>query len=430
MEFSRQANTEIYLVGGAVRDHVLNLPISDYDFACLGAASLTKEFSQALKLPLVPLDETPGRETVRVVLPGNVYFDFSELQGAGVEDDLGQRDFTCNSMGVALSSYIAGNVEILDPYGGLNDLKSKTLKALPGPTFESDPLRMLRAYRFASGLEFEIAPETLKKIEQSKDRIAATAPERVWYELVLFFQGVSTAPLLESMLQTGILTYVIPDLDNAQPDDRKCILQSCKNLEEFFASNPPDWIRYCQRQKARDKSRAQALLKISVLLHSLKTPPEIILKTLRASNADIQFVERTISIQRSAQSEELDFSTPPVDLEKMYAFAKLSDPEMIPALFLARAIYSAHMENTDAVEAFDEAAANQIKFYYDRYLPASELPPLLDGGDLKKIFNLAPSPLFKIILDQIEQARTLGTIKIRKEAQVLAQKIIDAQQLN
>ncbi len=433
LELSRRANTEIYLVGGAVRNHVMNLPVSDYDFTCKGAASLAKEFSETLKLPRVPLDETPGRETVRVVLPGNIYFDFSELQGVDVLEDLGQRDFTCNSMAVKLDDYLEGNIEILDPFGGRNDLLSKTLTVLPGSAFESDPLRMLRAYRFAAAFGFQIAPDTLKKIEQCKNRIVATAPERIWYELVLFFQGTTTAPLLESMFQTGILNCIIPDLDDAKPDDCECILQSCKNLEKFIASNPPELIKYCERQKARDENRTYALLKISVLLHLLETVPEKIggvakvLKGLRASNADIQFVERTIAIQESAQANELGFSAQPVDSNKMYAFAKRSGDELIPALFLARAIYAARKGNAGSVQTFDKAAANLQSFYYNQYVPISELSPLLDGDDLKNKFHLAPSPLFKIILEQIEQARVLGDIKTREDAESLAQKIIDDQ---
>ncbi|SVE22010.1 uncharacterized protein METZ01_LOCUS474864, partial [marine metagenome] len=89
--------SEVYVVGGTLRDLVLDRQCSDFDFATIGASILATQYAHNTKSALVPLDTTPGRETFRVVINKNIFFDFSELQGKTIESDLNQRDFSINA---------------------------------------------------------------------------------------------------------------------------------------------------------------------------------------------------------------------------------------------------------------------------------------------------------------------------------------------
>ena len=92
LQLSKSHKSELYVVGGTLRDLILGRQCSDIDFAVSGASILATQYAHDTKSTLVPLDTTPRRETFRVVIKKNIYFDFSELQGNTIESDLNQRD--------------------------------------------------------------------------------------------------------------------------------------------------------------------------------------------------------------------------------------------------------------------------------------------------------------------------------------------------
>ena len=162
---ARQLEYPVYLVGGTVRDHLLGKPCSDYDLTAVNAPEIARAWSQQSKMTRVPLDETPGHETYRVVLQPNLYFDFTTLQDHTIENDLSQRDFTINAMAISLPDFIEGKEVLIDPFNGQADLENKIVRVVQEQRFEDDPLRLIRAFRFASTLEFNIEPQTLQQIK-------------------------------------------------------------------------------------------------------------------------------------------------------------------------------------------------------------------------------------------------------------------------
>ena len=132
-------NCPVYMVGGTVRDCLMEKPCVDYDIAAADSTRIARIFADNFKLKLVPLDNTPGRETNRVVVDKDLHFDFCSLQGGSIEKDLSQRDFTINAMAVTLENFINGNIEPIDLFGGQADIKNKMVRVLPGRSFV--PLR-------------------------------------------------------------------------------------------------------------------------------------------------------------------------------------------------------------------------------------------------------------------------------------------------
>lgn len=412
-------NQQIHLVGGTLRDSLSGENPADYDFTALDAPRLAKLFAQNTQRPLVRLDDTPGRETFRVVIDKTLYFDFSRQQGNNLMEDLMRRDFTFNAMAIKLKDFLEGNNNIIDPHHGIEDLRNRIVRVLPGKIFADDPLRMVRAFRFASTLNFTIDEGTLAKITGHKSQLARVASERVYYELSLFLSSKEVYPHLVLMDESGLLVELFPELSAMplKPSWQKT-LSTFKSLESLDTLPKP----ICDIAESLDVKK-RALTKLAAILSCL---PEVAstLKRLRASNAEISFIENTINGKNTALTDIEAFNHGQDAL--VYRFIKHCGKELIPALLLGMASNYAliNLSQTPS-NLFTEAVLKVYDFYLCRYLPAQNQSALLNGDDLINHFKIAPSPQFKNILDQIEENRVLGNISTRKEAEALAKKLID-----
>jgi poly(A) polymerase len=170
---AQKRREEVYLVGGAVRDLLLGrLMGKDFDFVVQSdAEGLAKEIAREVGGHDFPLDE--GFGTWRVVLKKKrkkTELDFSRMQGKDIFEDLRQRDFTINSIAIHLKDI--GRLSeacLIDPLNGLGDLRKRILRASSEESLRQDPLRMLRAFRFASILNFSVEDETSSSARRQKE---------------------------------------------------------------------------------------------------------------------------------------------------------------------------------------------------------------------------------------------------------------------
>ncbi|OGH59326.1 MAG: hypothetical protein A2725_00635 [Candidatus Magasanikbacteria bacterium RIFCSPHIGHO2_01_FULL_33_34] len=196
-KISKASKTDVYVVGGYVRDQILKKELSkDIDFVVLGSGlEFAKLFDKEMKEE-GSLVEFPEFDTARYVLDD---FDIEfagarsekydkksrkpEVSPASLETDLSRRDFTVNAMARKVLSKGLGKV--VDPYDGKSDIKNKLLKTPLDPdiTFFDDPLRMMRAVRFASQLDFTIDKNVLESIERNAKRLKIISAERIKEEL-------------------------------------------------------------------------------------------------------------------------------------------------------------------------------------------------------------------------------------------------------
>lgn len=215
------AGFELALVGGPVRDAILGRKAPDLDF------TTNANPDQILKVvkPLASATWDIGREfgTIAAQIDGeqveitsyraDSYDKVSRKPtvefGDNLEDDLIRRDFTVNAMALRLPSRV-----FVDPHQGLRDLLLETLRTPTDPeiSFSDDPLRMMRAARFASQLGFEIEPETFEAMVRLRDRIAIISHERVRDELVKLLLSNNPRPGLEVLVESGIAQLTIPEL--------------------------------------------------------------------------------------------------------------------------------------------------------------------------------------------------------------------------
>jgi tRNA nucleotidyltransferase (CCA-adding enzyme) len=207
---------KIYVVGGAVRDSLLGLPVADQDYVVVGA---TPEQMEALGYKAVGKDfpvflhpqtheEYALARTERKTARGYKGFEIFAAPEVTLEQDLARRDLTIN----AIARDEDGN--LIDPHGGIADLKAGILRHV-GPAFVEDPVRVLRVARFAARFGFAIAPETLALMREMarNGEVDHLVAERVWQELSRGLMEKKPSRMLLALRECGALSHVLPEVD-------------------------------------------------------------------------------------------------------------------------------------------------------------------------------------------------------------------------
>ena len=223
---SQELNMDSYVIGGFVRDLLLNRDFKkDIDIVAVGSGiELALKVSQLLpKKPKVQVFKNYGTamlrfEEIEVEFVGarkeSYHFESRNpvVENGTLEDDQNRRDFTINALALSLNATNFG--ELSDPFNGLEDLKNKIIKTPLDPdiTFSDDPLRMLRAIRFANQLDFEIEENSLQSITKNANRINIISGERIVDEFnkILSTDKPSIGFLL--LYKTGLLDLILPEL--------------------------------------------------------------------------------------------------------------------------------------------------------------------------------------------------------------------------
>lgn len=224
---AQQLGLETYVVGGFVRDLILERPSKDVDFVCVGSGIDLATKAASLLPGKVHVNTFKNFGTAQFVFDGFEY----EFVGARKEsyriesrkpivedgtlqEDQDRRDFTINAMAISLNTKDFGS--LIDPFGGYAHLKSKTIKTPlePETTFSDDPLRMMRAVRFASQLSFDIDTPTFLGIKSMAERIGIISQERITDELNKIILSPVPSYGFKLLDQTGLLKIIFPELVN------------------------------------------------------------------------------------------------------------------------------------------------------------------------------------------------------------------------
>jgi len=211
---------EIYLVGGAVRDQLLNIGIKDRDFVVVGTTPqqmLAQDYQQVGKdfpvfLHPKTKEEYALARTERKSGHGYTGFSVYSAPDVTLEQDLIRRDLTINAIAQSTSG------ELIDPFNGQQDINDKVLRHI-SPAFSEDPLRVLRVARFAARfahLGFSVAPETMTLMRQLTDEgeLAHLTPERVWQEMSNALNAQQPQVFFEVLRECGALKVLLPEIDN------------------------------------------------------------------------------------------------------------------------------------------------------------------------------------------------------------------------
>ena len=452
-----------YIVGGSVRDLLLELSPSDYDIAVLGnPEQFAKNIASKISGRIVRMGK-PGSASggiIRVV-SGDKIFDISSINDASIEEDLNKRDFTINAIAYSLSSG-----RIIDPLGGIQDLADKKIRMASKRAFINDPIRMIRAYRICACLDLKIDPHTLSAIKRDAKLIKNSAGERIRTELFKILRSYKAYYYLAQMADAGLLREIFPELEALKGcmqnryhsyDVFEHTMKAFSCLEKIL-NDYSEYIPeiYSQNIKQLNKNKGY-LLKFAILLHDIGKPAarsidsqgnihfyghgkkgadiaNKISKRLKLSTSERYYID--FIVRNHIRPLFLFMSHQKKILTKKGItrfFIKCGDNS--PALLLhaiadiqgkgdKEDIRPVCVQRTGRDAAFIEFAKAMLLRFFSDFMPRKIKPPLITGYDLINEFGLTPSPLFKKILKIIQEERLSDKINTRQEAIRLAKKIL------
>jgi len=229
---SDELDVEVYLVGGIVRDMIIEeagglesgVGSLDIDFAIDGdALQFGKRVGDAVKGSYFPLDEKRSVSRVVVKKPEarsqkpevyeEIILDFSKIRGNSIEDDLRLRDFTINAVALNLDDLFKDDaLHYIDPTGGISDIRNRVIKVYDKGVIDDDPLRMLRAIRFESQLDFLIDDKLEILIKENGYKIKKTSGERIRDELFNILSGDKSHIYIQRLKDLSLLKEIIPEI--------------------------------------------------------------------------------------------------------------------------------------------------------------------------------------------------------------------------
>lgn len=399
----RAASRELYLVGGPVRDAFLGRQHGDLDFATDAPPEETKEIVKPVARQIWLQGEKYG--TVGAEIEGSrveiTTFRTERYQpssrhpevrfAADVMTDLSRRDFTVNAMAVRLPERTA-----LDPFDGLADLQAKVLRTpiAPEDSFGDDPLRMLRAFRFASQLDFEIDPAVLGAIARMKDEMRGISQERIRDELSKLLVGKAPGRALALADSTGLSQICLPELSSLK-------------LEQDPVHQHKDVFTHTLAVIERTEPELE--LRLAALLHDIGKPKtrrigpdgvsfhhhEVVgadmaagrLRALRFPNSVVQTVSEVIRLHHRFHTYRLGWSDAAV---RRYV------RDAGPLLGLLNALVRADCTTRNIAKAARLAQRMDELEERIRELAAREelerLRPELNGVEVMEILGLEPGP--------------------------------------
>lgn len=394
--------TPAYLVGGWVRDRLLNRQgkYLDLDFVLPDKVMETaQKIARKYKAGFVLLDAE--RQIARVVFK-NGTADFAQQMGNSLEEDLGRRDFCLNAIAIechqiqSIQSPIDREI-CIDPFDGMGDLAAKRIRMVAPENLAEDPLRILRGYRQAAQLDFEIESLTREVLIKLSPRLKSTAAERVRTELGYLLSIINKSQWMLKLIDDHILDNWIPrqhlnlDRFNRIENAITRMIGTYSNLEPFF-----------NKQLSGDRS-ALVIIKLASLSNSANA-----LDSLALSRIEQRWL---IGILRYLPQFTAIFDS--ASLKEQYKFFQPT-LEFFPAI-VALALASG-------------CAFEKISPWVERWLNPNDLiaypVALINGDDLRKDLGIEPSPKIGELLESVKIAQVQGFINSREEAIAFIKKIL------
>jgi tRNA nucleotidyltransferase/poly(A) polymerase len=435
-ELLEDLEVPVYLVGGAVRDAFLRRPVKDLDLITPGSGlKLARMIANRLGGAFYPLDSAREVGRTLIELPeGRLVLDVARFRGDDLRADLEDRDFTINAIAVDLRGDL--NL-VIDPLGGVDDLKNKVLRRCSPESLENDPVRALRALRQSVQFKLRIEPDTLSDVRAVGSRLLDTSVERVRDELFKMLALPKPAAALRVTHTVGLLSVLLPEFSAIGAEHWQQTLLTIERLVDIFVTISPRRTDETAAQfslgsmvMALDRFRGQllahtttvwaddrthqALLTFTVLFDRFGIEiAEAHITRLHLSNAE---KERVIAILRSRNAFDGLNDVEPVTI---YRFWKRSGKAGVDVILLSLAEYLAAAGvdlNQDVWLRKVERARALLDAYFlqpERYV---EPPILLNGNDLMKALGVPASPLIGALLEVIREGQVNGTVVTVEDA--------------
>jgi poly(A) polymerase len=413
----REQGHKAYFAGGCVRDLLRGQVPKDIDIATDARPEAVQKlfprtYAVGAHFGVIVVLENGFQFEVATFRSDGAYFDGRrpvEVHFATAEEDAARRDFTINGM-----FFDPEKEEVIDFVGGKADLEARTIRAIgdPAQRFLEDRLRLLRAVRFATVLEFEIEPATWDAVVAHAATINEISAERIREELVRIFMSPQRVRGWDLLDASGLLRAILPELE---------AMKGCEQPPQFHPEG--DVFKHTRIMLELLPAEASLPLVFSVLFHDIGKPPTSMVDEegrIRFNGHDRIGAEMTEAIM-----ERLRFSRAEIDatVEAVRQHMVFKDvPNMRVAKlkrFMARPTFEDELElhrvdcasSHGMMENYDFLQQKKEEFANEPIIP----PPLVRGDDLIAL-GLKPGPRFGEILEAVETRQLEGTLKDREEA--------------
>jgi poly(A) polymerase len=416
----RQAGHQAYLVGGCVRDLLLDREPADYDVSTDAPPERIQEFfpnslAVGAQFGVIIVVEDSAQVEVATFRSDVGYSDGRHpdrvVYSHTVEEDVRRRDFTINAL---LLDPESG--QILDYVGGQDDLRAGRIRAIGDPElrFREDKLRMVRAVRFAARFGYTIEPVTFEAIRQLAEQVRVVSVERLRDELTKLLTEGAARRGFELLDGTGLLGVLLPQV------------AAMKGVEQPPQFHPEGdvWV-HTLLMLEKLPSGTSPTLAWGVLLHDVGKPPTF--KPPKGPGERIRFDFHVEVGTRMAEEMCRHFKFSNEDIEQVAALVtnhmRFKDVEQMRASTLKRLVRLPKFEEQLELHRMDCLSSHGSLDAYDfvqRFLaqtPPEEVRPprLLTGDDLKEM-GFSPGPRFKEILQRVEDAQLEGQLNTHEEA--------------
>ncbi|HEV2046663.1 MAG TPA: CCA tRNA nucleotidyltransferase [Chthoniobacterales bacterium] len=413
----RERGHVAYFAGGCVRDMVRGLAPKDFDVATDALPDVVQKifphtYAVGAKFGVIVVVENGFNFEVATFRSDGAYLDHRhpvDVRFSSPEEDARRRDFTINGM-----FFDPEKNEVIDFVGGRDDLKAKIVRAIgdAAQRFSEDRLRMLRAVRFATVLDYKIDNQTWDALVANAGSINEISAERIREELVRIFMSPNRVRGWDLLEESGLLRAVLPELD---------AMKGCLQPEQFHPEG--DVFQHTRLMLEMLPAEVSLPLVLSVLFHDVAKPVTAAVDEtgrIRFNEHDRIGAEMTEAIM-----ERLRFSRAEIDatVEMVRQHMVFKDvPQMRVAKlkrFMARPTFDEELE----LHRVDCASSHGMMDNYEFLLRKREEfanepiipPPLVRGGDLIEL-GFKPGPKFGEILEAVETRQLEGTLKDREEA--------------
>lgn len=474
---------EVWVVGGALRDHFLGRPYEDLDFVVdSGAILLAREISNSLSWDFFVLDQERG--AARILPKDEDYpirrMDFSELRGGSIEADLQKRDFTINALGVSVRELST----LIDPTGGLEDLKLKQLRACGPDSLSDDAVRVLRAIRFAADLEFTIHPRTTAKIKEAVHRIRGVSIERIRDELFRILGCKHVVAAVSLLDHFGIIEAIFPDIFHTVPSSNggsaslspwQIALPQLRKLSELMVVLQPrhdaevaadaiwgsvslrlgrfrESIEELLEVNLSDGRSVRSLLYFTILAMARKDFKPIGIASgqsgldalsvgvqksqnildhadqFRLSRAEKVYIGNASAACAVLEAVRLGEDLSDVDIHRYYRSFTEAGVTAVLLYLSSAAARSAGPPEAELWEHRLRVARMLWEAYFERYEDVVSPVSLLDGSDLMQALGLESGPRVGELLLAIKEAQVSERIRTREQAIEFARQLMSSKQ--
>ncbi len=432
---AEKLGVEIYTVGGFVRDLLLKRPCKDLDFVCVGSGiELAQQVANILGEQQVTIFKNFGTANIKsgewelefVGARKESYRDDSRkpiVEDGTLEDDQLRRDFTINAMAISLNKANYG--ELIDPFGGVAHLAEKLIKTPLGPdiTFSDDPLRMMRAIRFASQLNFDIEAETFEAITRNKDRLKIVSMERITDELNKIILSPVPSYGFKLLFQSGLLKEFFPEmiaLHGVEYQDNKAhkdnFYHTLQVLDNVSRVSNDLWLRWAAILHDIAKPLTKRFDKeVGWTFHGhedkgARMTPGIFRRMKLPLNDRMEFVQKLVRLHLRPIALVKEVKDSAI---RRLLFEAGNDAEAL--MMLCRAdITSKNSEKVAKyLKNFEKVQEKMIEVEAKDNI--RNFQPPIAGDEIMVIFNIPPSRVIGDIKDQIKEAILEGQIKNNRE---------------